>query len=188
MTGKYHLPKFLEFLSVYEFKSEKAEHTARIAYLYYDLAYHQMISLHESCSSFFKVEEPAHDEINDSLHRSWAFAYGMYALMRTAMDGLRIMRQMEEDLTAVDTYWETEITRLVNIANDIVKHPTFKAVQSGSLAVEPQALQMNCEIDVVFWSEKGFQERRELDPMHDFNMIHDYFEYIGIKLLSFNSM
>ncbi len=182
MIDKYRIPKYLEFLSKYKFPDSKSRHTAKMADLYYEFAYYQMLSLSETYTAFFKEQSPTHNEVMYHLHKSWAFAYAMYALLRTSLDAIRITRKMIGDTSTIDIYYEEQIKKIIDIANDIVKHPTFKPTPEESWAVEPQALSLNGEIDVVIGSDKGDMVKAELNPMSDFEVVRNYLEYIGDKL------
>src|SRR5262249_31790993 len=144
----------LEFLVRYKFPDFKSKHTAAAAMSYYLYAYHQFLSHTDNYVSFFKEKDPSHDRVMSSLRISWSYAFGMYVHLRTSIDSLLIMRQMVSDTTAIDSHYEQNIKRICDIANDMVKHPTFK-YNLTSEACEPQALELNGEIDIVSWSENG---------------------------------
>ena len=179
---KYKIPQFLEFYARYNFPDAKSKHTADVALSYYLYAYHQMISLSDTYTEFFKQENPPHDQVMFYLRKSWSYAFAMYALLRTALEALSIMRKMLKDTEPVSDYYQENIERLINIANDIVKHPTYKH-DEASEACEPQALSMNGEIDVVVWSDAGDASKIEINPMQDFYLVHNYLEYLAEKLL-----
>jgi len=181
---KYNLPQFIDFLTKYKFPDFKSKHTATAAMSYYLYAYHQFFSHTNNYVVFFKKRNPSHDQIMSSLRISWSYAFGMYVHLRTAMDSLHIMRQMILDTTPVDRYYQQNIKRICDIANDMVKHPTFK-YGLISEACEPQALEMNGEIDIVNWSENGqYTGKESINPSKDFDCVHDYMEYLGNRLLN----
>ena len=183
IISKYQTPQFLEFFARYKFPDFKSKHTASTAMSYYRYAYYQFLSHTDNYVAFFKERNPSHDQVMAALRISWSYAFGMYVHLRTTIDSLRIMRQMISDTTAIDIYYKQNIKRICDIANDMVKHPTFK-YSLISEACEPQALEMNGEIDIVSWSENGQYEGKEsLNPSKDFDCVHDYMEYLGNKLL-----
>ena len=182
MLRKYQLPQCLEFYSKYPFPDIKSKHTANIAISYYYLAYFQMLSLGDAYTTFFKEENPDQDEVMFHLRKSWSYAFGMYAMLRTTIEALNIMKKMLKYTIAVDDY-QGEIKRIIDIVNNIVKHPTYKH-GVVSEACEPKALSMNGEIDIIFWSDSGHSSKIELDPMKDFDIIHNYLEFIANRFLN----
>ncbi len=181
MVPKYQVPKFLEFYASYAFPDAKSKHTADVALAYYHYAYYQMISFGETYTEFFEVDNPGNGEVMFYLRKSWSYAFGMYTLLRTTIEAINVMRKMIGDTNTVDTYYQKSIKEIIDIANDIVKHPTFK-YGGVSEACEPQALSMNGEIDIVVWSDSGNPSKIELNPMKDFYTITNYCEYIAEKV------
>ena len=182
MLDKYQLTNCIDFYGKYAFPDVKSKHTADVAISYYYYAYYQMMSLSTTYVAFFKEQNPSNDEVMHYLRQSWSYAFSMYAMLRTMLDALRIMRQMIGDTTPVDASYEENIKRIIDIANDIVKHPTYK-VGVASEACEPLALSLNGEIDIIVWSNTGQSSKMELSPMKDFEVVHNYAEYITARLL-----
>ena len=182
LVQKYSIPQFLEFYAGYKFPDQKSKHTADVALSYYLYAYHQMMSLSDSYTEFFKKENPTNSEVMYYMRKSWSYAFAMYALLRTMLEALSILRKMLSDAKAVDAYYAENIKRVVDIANDIVKHPTFKHDRPSN-ACEPQALSLNGEIDIVIWSDAGDATKLELNPMQDFYLVRNYLEYIAERFL-----
>lgn len=186
LASKYQIPLFVEFFSRFSFPDAKSKHTAEVAMSYYVFAYYQMIALSETYTLFFKKESPSSGEVAESLNKSWSHAFAMYALLRTCLEALSIMRKMLSDTDDVDETHAKNVKKLIDIANDVVKHPTFK-LEKMSEACEPQALSLNGEIDVVVWSELGYASKIEIDPIQDFYQVHNYIEYLSDRLLKADS-
>src|SRR5271157_4785599 len=125
MLPKYQLPGFIKFYSFYKFTDLKSKQTASLVLSYYDYAYHQMLSLSDTYAEFFKENTDEHHRVMFYLHKSWSYAFGMYALLRTTIEALSILRKMMGDMAPVSTYYQENIKRIIDIANNIVKHPTF---------------------------------------------------------------
>lgn len=181
MFSKYQLPNFLEFLSKYKTTDDRAKHTLELVWSYYHFAYYQMISLNETSNLFFKEAPEGNEIITTYLHKSWSYAYGMYTLLRTTLESLSIFRKMISDIKPVDSYYQKEVERVIFIANDIVKHPMFKhnIVSTGT---QPIALSLNGLIDVAITSPNGHTLKTEIDPIKDFEVIHNYIEYVFSNL------
>ena len=186
LETKYTIPNFIEFSLQYKFPDAKSKHTAQMAVSYYLYSYHQMISFSDSYTEFFKKQNPSHNEVAFYLCKSWSYAFAMYALLRTSLEALSIMRKMLGDVSSVDKYYEENIKRLADIGNDIIKHPTYKH-GSVSEACEPQALSLNGEIDIVIFSNSGAVSKLELDPMEDFYLVTNYLEYLAERLFPKNT-
>ena len=180
--SKYTTPDFFEFYASFRFPDEKSKHTADIALSYYIYARYQYFAYTETYDEFFKIENPNHSQVMEYLRKSWSFAFGMYGQLRTTIEALSRMRKMLGDNQPIDKYFEENISRLVNIMNDVVKHPMYKHSEPSE-ACEPQALSMNGEIDIITWSDKGESARETLYPGKDFMVIHDYLEYLAKKFL-----
>ncbi len=181
MFPKYQLPNLLEFLSKYKTTDDRAKHTLELVWPYYHFAYYQMISLSETSNLFFKEAPEKNEIITEYLHKSWSYAYGMYTLLRTTLESLSVFRKMISDAKPVDDYYQKELKRIIFIANDIVKHPMFKhnVVSTGT---QPIALSLNGIIDVVVTSHNGKVLKTEINPIDDFEIIHNYIEYIFDRL------
>ncbi len=178
---KYATPNFLEFYALFPFPDPKSKHTADLALSYYIYAEYQYFAYVNTYTKFFKIENPSHDEVMAHLRESWSFAFGMYGQLRTTIEALRGMRKMIGDKEPIDKYYEENISRLVDVMNDIVKHPMYKHSEPSE-ACEPQALSMNGEIDIITWSDEGESSKETLDPGKDFMVIHDYLEYLAERL------
>ena len=182
MFSKYQLHNFQEFIAKNKLNSDRIKHTSELVWSYYHFAYYQMISLNESYNSFFKEAPEQNDIIISYLNKSWSYAYGMYALLRTTLEIMSTLRKMLEDTNPIDQYYEIEIKKIIDIANDVVKHPAFKH-QIMSSGTQPIALSLNGEIDIVTISDLGTFEKKEINPMKDFETVRNYIEYISEKLL-----
>lgn len=180
--SKYATPDFLEFYARFQFPDEKSKHTADIARSYYIYAKYQYFAYVETYDEFFHIENPDHNQVMEHLRESWSFAFGMYGQLRTTIEALSRMRKMLGDSQSIDRYYEENVSRLVNIMNDVVKHPMYKHSEPSE-ACEPQALSIGGEIDIINWSDKGESSKETLDPRKDFMVIHDYLEYLAKKFL-----
>lgn len=182
MIPFYQLPNYLEFLSKYRFPDDRSKHTAELAWAYYKFSYYQMLTLSKTCNNFFKIENPDHDTVMENLNKCWSYAYGMYALLRTTLDAIRIFRKMVNDKSSHARYYD-DVKRIVDIANDVIKHPTFKPNQlsTGTL---PISIMIGAEIDVVINSDDGTVKRMQIDPMKDFKIVRDYLNYIADKQIN----
>jgi hypothetical protein len=149
------------------------------------MAYHQMIAHSENCNEFFKDSSAPNDPklAKMYLYKSWSHAFGMYTLLRTTLETLSVMRKMIGDTKDVDPYYQSNIKRIIDIANDNIKHPSFKyGVESE--ACEPDTLSINGEIDIITWSKDLSGTRTAIDPLKDFYTVTNYIEYIAEQIQS----
>lgn len=178
MIQKYELPEFLGYVMRTKFTDERAKHTAEIVKQYYDLAYYQMLDLSETTNGFFGLRDPAQDVVTFHLKKSWSYAYGMYALIRTSVEALSIFRQMIGDVRQIDPVYRDELIRIIDIANHIIKHPMYKHNQLSEGA-QPVSLDISGGIDIAIQSDTTGQiSKKELDPMKDFYFVRNYIEHI----------
>lgn len=182
-VGKYQIPQFEKVLASFKFPDAKSKHCCFLVRMYYELAYHQMIAHSENCNQFFRGSVGQNDlnKADTYLYRSWSHAFGMYVLLRTALETLSVMRKMIGDTKGVETYYKDNVTRIIDIANDNVKHPSFRH-GVDSEACEPDSLAIGGEIDIITWSKTLVSTKSEIDPMKDFYTITNYIEYIAEQL------
>ena len=183
MILKYQLPNFYEYVFKNKFPDERSKHTAEVVKRYYDLAYYQMLDLQRVCGEFFNIENPTNNQINEYLNRCWSHAYAMYSLLRTSTEALSIFRKMIGDRKLIDSGYQNELIRIINIANNVVKHPMYK---HGQLSEGAQAvsIDISCGIDVALQSDiTGQITKMELNPMGDFYVTRNHIEYIFKSLI-----
>lgn len=183
MITFYQLPNYLDFLLNYRFQDSRSKQTAQSVLDYYRFAYYQMMNLSDTCDNFFNVQDPDHETMIEGMNKSWSYAYAMYALLRTSLEAMSIFRKMVNDQTVVNTYYKNEIIRIIDIANDVVKHPTFKH-NVFSTGTEVIGLMRGGDIEVAISSDDGSIIRKEINPMKDFKIIRDYLNYIADKQIN----
>lgn len=182
-VSKYQIPKFEEFERT-GVKKQDAEirFAARIAVMYYEFAYHQMINFCETNNEFFEQNLPDNDpQISTHLNRGWSNAFGMYTLLRTVIDAVRKINDAILDKNSIEEHYRTKIKEIVDITNDMVKHPIFNG--NNSCAYLPTSLGRSGEIDIQKWTDKNSPSSNvEIYPEKDFYSVCNYMEYVADKL------
>jgi len=82
------------------------------------------------------------------------------------------------DVRQIDSVYRDDLIRIIDIANNIVKHPMYKHNQLSEGA-QPVALDISGGIDVAIQSDiTGQINKKELNPMKDFYAVRNYIEHI----------
>jgi len=140
-----------------------------------------MIALSDTCNNFFRKNTEDDDEIDESMQKCWSFAYGMYVHLRTVIDTIKNIRILIDDKNDIDKYYKLRIKEIIDVTNDIVKHPLFKTDMSNSMASQPQTLSIDGSIDIVLWFG-GRATKKTLSPEKNFVIVRNYMESIFEKL------
>lgn len=184
-VSKYKIPKFEEFERVHVAgKEPEIRFAARIAVTYHEFAYHQMINFCEVNNHFFEQNLEDNDpEINTYLNKAWADAYSMYALLRTVIEAVRKLNETLLGKATIEDHYKSRIKEIVDIANNMVKHPMFNGENSS--AYLPTSLGRGGEIDMQKWIDKTSPSSSiEINPEKDFYAVCGYLEYVAEKYQS----
>jgi len=180
-VSKYKIPKFEAFELSYDFKSKiEIKFATHIAIMYHELAYHQMINFSDINNEFFEKNLPANDTAIDTyLYKAWSSAYSVYALLRTTTEAVRKINKELLNETDIRDSYKTRIKEIIDIANDMIKHPMFNDTDA-SCAYLPTGLGRGGEIDVQKWIDKTTPSSTiEIYPEKDFYTICNYLEHIA---------
>ncbi len=180
-VSKYKIIKFEDFKKSYDFGTNiELKFATHIAIMYYEFAYYQMINFCNTTDEFFKKNLPVDDPaINTYLYEAWSNAYSVYVLLRTTIEAVKkVNKELLKDNNISDFY-KKRIKEIIDIANDIVKHPMFNNV-ANSCAYLPISLSLGGGIDIQKWVDKTTPSSNiEIDPEKDFYSVCNYFEYIA---------
>lgn len=182
--SKYQIPKFQDIRSGYDFKKRTdLKYAAYIACLYYEFAYYQMLGFSDNNNQFFKENPEDAKIIDEYLHKGWSGAYAMYALLRTVIEAVRKINKALVDENSISSHYKTAIKNIVDITNDVVKHPMFNDTtdpSDASQAYRPVSLNIGGEIDIERWVDQASPSSTlEIDPFKDFVTVRNYLEHIA---------
>ncbi len=181
---KYQIPKFQVLSKEYDFKQKTdVKYASYIACMYYEFAYYQMLDFCSTTNKFFEEALPEDSPLIDTyLYKSWSHAYSMYALLRTTIEAVRKVNKEFLSDAEVGDFYKEKIKEIVDIANDVVKHPMFNnnGVIDASYAYRPSALYRWDEIEIQQWSDQTTPSSSlTIAPEKDFYMIQNYLEHIA---------
>lgn len=177
-VSKYQIPKFEEFKKTYSFEEKnELKFAAHIATMYHEFAYHQMISFCATNNEFFEKNLPDDDPvINTYLCKAWSNVYSIYVLLRTVIEAVKKINEALLKKDVVENPYKDKIKEIVDIANDIVKHPMFNG--DNSSAYWPNSLGSGDEIDVQKWIDKTTPYSIiKIYPEKDFYIVCNYLEH-----------
>jgi hypothetical protein len=182
--SKYQIPKFEEIRNSYDFKDKvELKYASYIACLYYEFAYYRMLGFSDVRDKFFKENPSDHNVIYTYLNQSWSEAYSIYALLRTSIEAIRKINKGLLNENQIDSYYKTKIKEIVDITNDIIKHPMFNDPTNpadASQAYRPISLYIDGLIDIERWIDQTTPSSTlTINPMKDFDAMHNYLEYIA---------
>lgn len=175
------LVSYLEFLHKNKLPEGQKKHTCELVRMYHKLAYHQYLIFNESFSIYFAKESPTRIESDFYLHQAFSSAFSMYSLLRTSLEALRTFRKMMGNTTVVNEADTQNIKRIIDIANDIVKHPMFKHKEI-STGAEPVGFSSEGIVSVAIFSPNGSVSKKDLDPKKDFEIVRNYLDGTFKKL------
>jgi len=186
---KYQIPKFENIRFNYDFKDRTdLQFASMIACLYYEFAYYQMLGFSDICNQNFKDNSTDNNVRNTYLNRSWSEAYAIYALLRTCIEAVRKINKELLDENRIETYYKNKIKNIVDITNDIIKHPMFNDINNpkdASQAFRPNSLDIGGNIDVDRWIDQTTPSSTlTISPIQDFESVKNYLEHIAELLKS----
>ncbi len=180
---KYQIPNFEKFEQA-DVKKQDLEirFATHIAVMYHEFAYYQMINFCKTSSELFEQNFPNNDpQIDTYLYKAWSSAFGIYALMRTVIEAVRKINDAMLKKNSIAEYYQAKIKKIIDITNDIVKHPMFNG--GNSRAYLPIRIGRGGEIDIQEWIDKTNPSSGvEIYPEEDFYFVCNYLEYIAGKL------
>ncbi len=184
--SKYTIPNFEDIRHNYNFKDRiDLKYASYIACLYYEFAYYRMLGFSDIRSRFFKENLPDNNLINNYLNQSWSEAYSVYALLRTSIEAVRKINKGLLNENLINSYYKTKIKNIINITNDIIKHPMFNDASGQSQAYRPISLDIGGNIDIERWIDKTTPSSTlSISPMEDFEAVKNYLEHIAELLKS----
>ena len=179
------LKKFSEFFSKFVFPSTTAIHYATTTRRYYNFAYFQYIAYQAEVLKHFGVDG---DIQRDSWEFSFTYAFGFYALMRTSLEACRKLcdaiasEDTNGELKKYRELYRESIKRIVDIANDVVKHPFVP------IASQPGGLDMTGAMDIYRWTEEDDSFKNvTVSPGQDQKTVHAYIEGLAEILSTFQT-
>ncbi len=175
---KYKIAEFEGLANRKDFQANaELRFAAYTAALYYEFAFYQMMAFSIITSEMFEKEPPENSpEFTTYLYRAWSHAYAMYALLRTTIEAARnINDKLSLD---VGDYYRTRVKEIIDIANDIVKHPVFNG--EGSYAHRPLSLYRWGDIEFQKWTDQTSPSSQiNISLEKDFYSIQNYLEHVA---------
>ena len=178
---KYKIPKFEEFRKIYNFRDKtELKFATHIAIVYHEFAYHQMMSFLETNNEFFEKNLSENDPaINTYLNKAWSNAYSVYALLRTTIEATGKINEKLLEVRDIGNTYKERIKEIVDIANNVVKHPMFNNSVNSSACL-PASLTRGGGIGIQKWVGKiAPSSTMEIDPEKDFHTICGYLENVA---------
>jgi hypothetical protein len=186
---KYEINKFGELERTKGFGEDaEVRFAARIAVMYYVYAFHQMMSFCEIKDHLFGLGSKAtEEEVAVHTSRAWAAAYGMYATLRTALEATRKIKSSLRNVDWSDSIYDESIRKIIDTANDIVKHPLF--TNGNSNAYLPEAgIGIDGELELNKWAGiNTLSTTTSLYPEKDLTTVSWYLRYFAEKVATQSS-
>ncbi|MFZ4648503.1 MAG: hypothetical protein ACOYMB_02570 [Patescibacteria group bacterium] len=138
-------------------------------------------------SLYYKKNPLKLAEADNYLNSSWSFAYGMYGQLRVVIEAARQITKKVNPKFYKKKVDFKKIQDIVNIANDIVKHPFEEKEESRKdqhlFAAKPIYLLENNSIAIYRYSKQlNKEETIIINPNNDFLVIRDYLEDLAKNL------
>src|SRR3989344_3030554 len=177
--GIRYLEKYSEFLS--KFQDEKNFHLATITQKYFYFAELQIIDFQRNCEKNFKKNRSI--DYNEACYSN---AFGFYALIRACLETSRILcdkMQKKDNTGKLKEYRQDNFKRIKNIidiADDIVKHPQKDQITNKVSFYEPGGLDNFGNMYVYEWLNSGqMGEILEINPIKDCDLVYKYLENLA---------
>jgi hypothetical protein len=181
---KYQIPNFQNIRFHYDFGERvDLQFASMIACLYYEFAYYRMLGFSDICNKNFQDNTNDNRARNTYLNQSWSEAYAMYALLRTCIEAVRKINKELISENKIESYYKDRIKNIVDITNDVIKHPMFNDIndpKDASQAFRPNGLDIGGNIDVERWIDHNTPSSiLTISPMQDFEAVKSYLEHIA---------
>jgi len=182
--GKRRLVQYSAFLSSLDSRYKQVFHLGTTTQRYFYLAELQIITFEDDINVCFRA-----DNAIDYTEVCYSSAYGFYTLIRTTLEASKKFTQEFEALDKAGKLREYKkrnfggIKSIVDIANDIVKHP----LASGDKVVfyELGGLDSWGNIDIYRWSTVDPADLKllQINPIKDCDFVFQYLEGLAAVYL-----
>lgn len=181
------LTDYQRFIEAFRPTEQHVFHYSVVAERYFYLA--------EAQGDAFKVAIdyaflPDHKHTISSVER-YSYGFGVYLMLRTCLESAgRLNNYFEEKysepVSSFRQSWLTDVIRIINITNDLIKHPLEDASRQKQHAYEPDGSDSTGALTVYGYSVQDDEEMilPEIRPLRDLNLIRRYLDTMGALYLS----
>jgi len=174
--GTQHLEKYSKFLS--KFEDQKIFHLGIIVQRYFYFAELQIRDFERNCGMYFDRNNTI-----DYSEACYSNSFSFYALIRTCLEASKILSseiQKREKTGKLEKYRQEhfkEIKKIIDIANNIVKHPQKNPMTNKIFFYEPGGLDNFGNMGIYEWSNPhNMLKVLEINPIKDCNVVYKYLE------------
>jgi hypothetical protein len=159
----------------------------RIAVQYYIYACHEMFSFLETRDELFSKNLSENDPLEPVyISKAWAAALGMYMHLRTVLEATRKIREYHSKTDWPDNVHKESIRRILDTANNVVKHPMFNGAGSKAYMSE-KSIDIGGTIELYeFVDLDSLATTVSLKPEGDLTTVAEYMRYLARKVAGSN--
>lgn len=181
--GSQRLKKYSDFLD--RFQNKEMFHLGVTVRRYFYFAELQIRNFELNCGKFF--------DRNNSINYSeacYSNAFSFYVLIRTCLEASQALcdeMQKSKNTEKLKKYREdnfVKIKKIIDIANNIVKHPLKDRATNQIFFYEPSGLDNSGNMDINEWSNShNMLKVLEINPIEDCDYIYKYLEDLALIYL-----
>jgi len=181
------LNKYRQFVFTFRPSEQHVFHYAVIAERYFYLAETQAEAFQDAIESAF-AEGKEHTEASE---KRYSFGFGVYTMLRTCLESAQRLsgyfdtKYHDKGLAEFRVSWDANIKRIVDIANDLIKHPLENPSRNKDTFYEPGGSDSTGALTVYGYSMDADKDMilPEIHPVGDLNLIYQYLEGLGERYL-----